>query len=521
MPPANAAPTVATIWLAAAGTALASGLVAAASHGLGPRHAAAFLYETEALGVALAAPWLAARVLEDEAAGAPGELARRSVGLGAGLAGAAVVALGLALFRESPGVGGALLAQTLVAILAVGLGSLALAVGMARGAGAGLAAGLAAGALLLGAPYLAGDAIAALPGGLEALAVYWLVAVSPGLALAGTCAGTDPFHSALLYERFRPVGEGHVGYEHASPLRALAVQGTLAAVAAGLAALARRVPRRAVAPAAFALALVVLAPSRAEAQVIDNSGGAGSGSGTEGGFGVQVHLGYLYPFIEGNQKIQHDSHSNGSRLDLIKDIHLENTYVLPTFEVQLGWRGIGRVWVDYFEMEYRGDFGGTFATTYYRNVVIPKNEVGLETYNFRTIGAHGAISIPVLDFMTLELIFTTRYCYFFSQVRAPRIPGLKDQARLESIVPGLGPGFEFFILDKLYGYGDLAWIDFTVPNKHPLVHYREGHLGLRYEFFPNLHVGGEVVWLEVDLQSSRFQYLQRIIGPRLWVALAF
>ena len=515
-------------WIAAASSAVAAGLVSFATRHLGGAEAAALLYQLEALALGLAAPWVLARVVEDEEAGLEGRLAPRAAALVAGLVGAAAVALALALGRQAPGLGGALVAQVLVLCEGLALGSVTLGVGRARGSGAGLAAGLAAAAALLGAPYLLGDAIAALPRDLEALAVYWLVAVAPGLALAGTCAGTHPFHSAVLYERFRPVGEGHVGYEYASPLRATLVQGALAAAAVGLAVVARRfrrpssaLGRRAAAGAVLAFAFLLLGPSRADAQVMDNSSGTGGGSTAEGSFGIQIHLGYLYPFLTGDHKIQASSLAPGTRLDLQRDLHIEPRYILPTFEVQVGWSGIGRVWVDYFEMSYLGHFGGTYTTTFYRNVIIPEDEVGLETYTFRTVGLHGSISIPVLDFITLELIFTTRYVYFYSQVKAPAVLGLRDEATLNTIIPGLGPGFEFFILDKFYAYGDLAWIDFTVPQKRPLVHYREGHLGVRYEMFSNIHIGGEVVWLDVDIANYRINYHQDLIGPRFWIALAF
>jgi hypothetical protein len=306
-----------------------------------------------------------------------------------------------------------------------------------------------------------------------------------------------------------------VGFEHATPARALLAQGALAALGAGLAWAARRLPRRAAGAAvALGVALVVLAPARAEAQ--DDA------SSDQGTLGVEVRLGYLYPFISGNWRVAHDAYSPGTRLDFSRDLKLQAQYVLPTFEVHVGWKGIGRVWVDYFESRYQGTFGGANDEVFYRNVVIPQNEVGIANYEFRTIGLHGAISIPILDFITLELIGTTRYARFHSDVRAPRVAFTHDQSTLEfPFIPGLGPGFEFFILDKLYAYGDLAWIDFSVPKKHPLVHYREGHLGLRYELFDHLHIGGEVEWLDIELENSRFDYTQRIIGPRLWVAAAF
>jgi hypothetical protein len=508
--------------IAATCAAGAAVVLAFAGRELDERSAAALLYELEALAAALVTPWLVARALEDEEAGRPAELGARARAWGAGLAGAAAVALGLALARSAPGLGGALLAQAIVLLEGISLGAIALAVGSRRGSGAGLATGLAAAALLLGFPYVGGDIVAALPHDAEALSVYWLVASAPAIALAGTCAGAEPFHSPVLYARFRPTGEGEVSFQHASPARALAVQAGLAAIAAGCAFAARRLPRRrAGALAAGAIALLLLGPSRADAQVVGGGGGDASGSSDQGSFGVEVKLGYLYPFLEGNFRIKSTYNSLATRLDLQKDLHIQPAYILPTFDLQFGWRSIGRVWFDYFEIQETGEFGRPFEPTYYRNVVIPPNEVALATYGFRTIGLHGAMAIPILDFVTLELIATTRYVWFHSTVRAPRVPFTVDESHLEAIIPGLGPGFDLSLLDKLYLSGDFAWIDFSVPKEHPLVHYREGHLGGRYELFDHLHIGAEVVWLEVDLQNSRFNYVQRVIGPRIWVAAVF
>lgn len=497
--------------------ALALALVGATAGLPGPR-ALAFLLQAEALLVGLAGPWLAARVLED------GDLARGAArGLLHLLLGGAVVTVA-SLARGGDAVAVAL-AQVYLGLVGAGLFALTVATGTGRPV-RGLVVGLGAAALGLGFPWLGGDLVAALPVEAEASAVSWLVVACPAVAASGTFAGIDVFRGAVLYDRFRAVQD--VGVQYASPARAVAFQAVLAALCAGAAFVARRLPRKAGgAAAALALTLVLGAPSRAEAQML--GGGADSPPAPEGEIGpmgTKVRLGYVVPFLDGHFRVASPPPRFATEFDLQRDLDLHLAYAVPTFELELGWKGAGRVWAEYWEAQYHGSFlSPQPAEATFRNLVVPATEVAAVEYRFRTVAVRGAVEIPILDWVTLSLVGTTRYVHWFTKVRAPR-QFQRQEANFDGIAPGIGPGVDVFITDKVYVYGDIAWLDFSLggllgDKKGPEIHYREGHAGVRLELIEHAHVGVELYFLEVGIEDGRYDYRQRILGPRIWVEIQF
>ncbi|MBI3722926.1 hypothetical protein HY251_03070 [bacterium] len=517
---------------AAAALALAAVLASVTRAPLAARPAAALLLELEALVVALAAPLVAARVLEGEERGESGALAREG-----GPALAAFAAAGLSLLvagalRGVPGAGAGLLAQLLLLFFGVGVFSLSLAVGKRAGSGAALAAGLVLGAVLLGFPYLGGDLVAALPHAAEEAAVYWIVALCPAIALAGTFAETDPFRDGILYERFRPVGLGEVGCQYASPARALLVHAAIAAAFAVIAALARRKPGQRHPPGAVGvggeegsaplskgialavLLLLLLSPGTARAQ------NAPPAEGEIGPLGTRVRLGYLLPFTDGSFKVSAYHGAFANRFDFKRDVDLQPEFITPTFEAEVGWQGAGRVWVEYWEAHQKGEVIAPFESTLaYRNITIPRSDTARVSYQFRTVALHGSLDIPILDWVTLKITGTTRYAHFFTELRDRRI-FLKDENNYDILIPGLGAGFDAFILDKIYVYGSLEWLDFSFFNHAP-IHYREALLGVRLELLEYAHLGVEFYGLEIGVTSPRSEYHQRVLGPRIWVGIQF
>jgi hypothetical protein len=220
---------------AGSGGALALALL---TSGLAPERGLAFALVIEAIAVALAAPTVALRPLEKKES----RSARRA--LEAFLAFALVLVLATALRGGSPA--SALLAQLYVLLHAAALFFLSRAASERLGAGAGLALGLGAGLLLLGAPYFTGDAIGALPHGVEERAIGLLVVFSPALALPGSFAGLDVLRGATLYDRFAPVQD--VPWSYATPVEALLAQALFAGLMLGASLLLRR--RRESAPSA-------------------------------------------------------------------------------------------------------------------------------------------------------------------------------------------------------------------------------------------------------------------------------
>jgi hypothetical protein len=216
-----------------------------------------------------------------------------------------------------------------------------------------------------------------------------------------------------------------------------------------------------------------------------------------------------------------------STFDLQKDWDLHLDYAVPTFELELGWKGAGRVWAEYWEVSYEGDFlSPAPIEAVFRNLQVPATEVGVVDYRFRTVAVRGALDIPILDFITLSIIGTTRYVHWFTKVRAPR-QFLRDEATLDAFLPGIGPGADVFVFDKVYLYGDITWLDISFAGilpgeKHgPKIKYREAHGGVRLELLEQAHVGVEFYLLETGVKDDRHNYNQRIMGPRIWVGISF
>ncbi len=500
---------------AAVGVGLVSGVaLAVLTRGLGAPRALSLLLLVAALAVAALVPLVAVS----------GRGRTLDSGLGA-LGGLALAAVGAAAVRGGP-VLGVLLAQLYLLLHGAALYGLSRSLSDRRGEGAGLVAGLALGFALVGAPYVTGDLVAALPRGLEDAAISALLTFSPSLALPGTFLDRDPLRESVLYERFTPVQD--LAWSYASVPAALAAQAVLAALALGASALVSKLPRRTpAAAAAVVLAVFLLAPQRAEAQIFGD-GGSGGNTVPEGEIGpmnTKVRLGYIVPFIDGNFKVNGFTPDRvASRIDVNNDLSFKLQYCTPVFEVDVGWQGAGRVWIEYWELAYKADFlSPSFEGVTYKNLKVPSQEIGIVDYRFRTISLNGRLDIPVLDFVTLMIVATTRYVHWENEIRVPKT-GQKDVANTDYIFPAIGPGVDVFVTDKIYVYGSVQWLDLDLGfgKKHNVItHYREAHGGLRLELLESAHIGVEFYILEVGLKNKRDSYRQRIIGPRIWVEVQF
>jgi hypothetical protein len=504
-------------FLVALSAALAPAVLAltlvVAGRGLSPDRSLVLPLLVEAVLVALAAPTLAAREAESDGS------SRAPWGLVAWLLFGLVLVVA-ALARKTP-VAPVLLAQVFLLLHGAALLGLSRAAARRLGAGAALVLGLGVGFFLLGAPYFLGDVVSALPRTLEEPSVNALVVVSPTLALPGTFFGIDSFREATLYRSFEPVQD--VLWSYASPVEALLLQGVLAALALGAGALVKRLAGRRVVVAAVLL-LLLAAPSRAEAQIF--GGGETPGETPEGEIGpmtTRIRLGYIVPFIDGNFKVTGFTPENApTRFDLNNDLHLNLQYAIPTFELDVGWQGAGRVWIEYWEAVFTGDFvSPAFQGVAFKNLVIPPDEIGIVNYRFRTISLNGRLDIPLLDWLTLQVILTTRYIHWETRFRAPKL-GLRDVSNFDVIIPAVGPGLDVFVVDKVYLYGSIEWLDISYGGGHNLVyHYREAHAGLRLELVEAAHIGVEYYLLEVGADDSRHSYRQRIMGPKVWLEAQF
>ena len=488
------------------GAALA---LSVATRGVAPDRALALSLLVLALLVAIAAPLAAVQ-----------EEPRRRRGALAALGAFAAVLVAAAFLRGgSPS--SAALGSLYVVLhgLALGLATNALAPRIGRAAA--LATGLLASFFLLGSPYFAGDLVGTLPRPGKELSLQALVLLSPSVALPGTFAGIDVLREDVLYRLFRPSQD--VGWSYASPAAALLVQAILVLLALGARKVSVSFPRSRAAKAAPVLLLLVLAPRPAHAQV--TSGGASPTATPEGDIGplnIKIRLSYIVPFIEGNFKVTGYTPDNfPSRLDLVHDLGLTLQYAIPAFEVDVGWPGAGRVWLEYWEAVFKGDFlSPDFLGVAFKNLVVPSDDVGIVEYSFRTIALNGRLDIPVLDWLTLEIIATTRYAHWNTTMRVPQI-GAKEISNLDAIFPCIGAGFDLFIVDQIYAYGSVEYLDFSIFGGSIVSHYTEIHGGLRLEFIQQAHVGAEFYMLEVGLNDSRHSYRQRILGPRIFVEVQF
>ena len=240
---------------------------------------------------------------------------------------------------------------------------------------------------------------------------------------------------------------------------------------------------------------------------------------------TRVRLGYIVPFIDGNFKTTGFTPDRvASRFDIDHDLNFQLQYAIPTFEVDVGWQGAGRVWLEYWELYYKGDFlSPSFEGVTWKNLKVPPGEIGIVDYRFRTIALNGRLDIPVLDFVTLQIVATTRYVHWETKMRVPKT-GQKDEAHIDYLFPCIGPGFDVFVVDKVYVYGSVQWLDLELgfgKGEDVITHYREAHAGVRLELVETAHVGVEFYCLEVGLDNDRDSYRMRVIGPRIWVEVQF
>jgi hypothetical protein len=499
---------VGTETLALALSAAAAIGLSVATHDVATDRALALGLLVLALGVALAAPL----------ASLSREKARRAV---AGFLGFALVLVVAAAVRHGPTAGVAA-AVSWIFLHGVVLALVTRGAATRLGDPGGVALGLALSLFFLGAPYVTGDLVSALPRGGKSAAMSMLLLLSPSVVLPGTFLGIDAFREEVLYRLFRPSQD--VDWTYASPAFALLGQAALvvALLAAGRVTRRLRARKPSVAPA---LLLVLLAASSADALV--TSGGAPptqTPAGDIGPLNVKIRLSYIVPFIEGNFKVT--GFTPGvppSRLDLVHDLDLSLQYAIPAFEVDVGWPGAGRIWLEYWEADFNGNLiSPPFEGVAFKNLVVPPDDVGIVDYRFRTISLNGRLDIPIVDWLTLELIVTGRYAHWQTTFRVPEI-GAKEVANYDTILPALGPGFDFFIIEQIYAYGSLEWLDFSlgIGGRSAVYHYTEIHGGLRVEIIQSAHFGLEFYMLEVGVTDDRHSYRQRILGPRVWVEVQF
>ncbi|MEZ6187765.1 MAG: hypothetical protein R3F62_22495 [Planctomycetota bacterium] len=498
----NTAPHPAPSFVLAGLVGGACALPALASEGSGDAAASVYLLLAVALSV-LAPAW--ARE------GAGGASTRAAVCVGAG---GVLGALG-------PGVRPlALLWLLLFAAALVGLTRLA------RGA-RGQALGTAVGLGLLAWPYLG------LSGALPADAALAAAVRSPLAVLCGSFADLDVLRAAL-YTEFEAVQE--TPYSYLSPAVALgwaAAAAGLAWLLAGVAALWRRSGRALPAPRAAAvvalLACAAAAPSQGQ-EIFTPSPRGGVGPQI-GDLTTRVQLGYFVPDLAGYVRVDGNNGQRSNRFSFRRTIDLDPLYVLPTFEVSLGWQNGGRLWVQYFEARWNGETQ-TANSLFFEEQVIPAQSFIDSRYAYRTIAAGGELHIPLAEWALLRITTIQRYVKHEFRVRAfsSQRTFVSSRDSLETFVPTIGGGVDIFAWGVVTVYGNMQWLDFRTSlfggedGKYEVA-YREWSAGVRLELIEHAHIMGEWFSLEHTFRrgdsSQRETYRTELNGVRIQVAILF
>ena len=221
----------------------------------------------------------------------------------------------------------------------------------------------------------------------------------------------------------------------------------------------------------------------------------------------------------------------GSKISFNRTMDLDPLFVMPTFEVNLGWQNGGRLWVQYLEGAWSGENQLT-RNLFFEEQIYPGGAILDSTYKYRTIALGGELHIPVADWILLRI--TTVQRYVKHEVRVRGFNGGADfrtsRDTLETFVPTIGAGVDVFVWGVITAYADMQWLDFRTnlfggdENKYE-VRYREWKVGVRLELIEHAHILGEWYSLEHAFtrgdssQSERYQ--QDLNGVRIQVAILF
>ena len=487
----------------------------------------ALLLVLSAVGLCVLTPWRSAGTEALSGAALRGGAASVAWVLGAG--GVALLAL-----PESrayvPAAAGYLLLGAL-SLLCLSLAARALPRPWRAGAGALLSLG-ALGLLFL--PYGARVLFAPLS---DAQALEGVLR-APLAALCGTFGGVDLLRQGSLYHAF-PLAQSYP-YAYPAPGSALLDAAGLALLSA-LVLGATRLPQarltsgaRAVpslVPAAVVLLGVLFgAPEQAEAQLFPE---ASQPTAPVGDMETRVTLGYYLPELSGRFALDNVvTKEPGTDYSFRRTLDLDPEFVVPTFELQLGWANAGRIFVQYLESVWRGDNQLRIDTNF--EIQTFRANTILETrQRIRTIAVGGALALPVADFLSLSLITTQRYIKYETKLRGFEANGpgaAVARNSMEVFMPTLGLGADVFLWNIVSVYGNIQWLDFSTDLVGTLdrrwdFQYHEWRLGIRLELVKHAHMSVEYYFLETRARDSKDgiqeEYSSRLEGLRLQVAVLF
>jgi len=93
---------------------------------------------------------------------------------------------------------------------------------------------------------------------------------------------------------------------------------------------------------------------------------------------------------------------------------------------------------------------------------------------------------------------------------------------MDIVFPSLGPGFDMFIFDKIFLFGEATWLDFTYNNRNPVIRSRELHAGVRLELVEHAHIALEFLAVQLKVvKGHRREFNQQVVGPHIFVQIAF
>lgn len=238
--------------------------------------------------------------------------------------------------------------------------------------------------------------------------------------------------------------------------------------------------------------------------------------------GGSLRLRLLYQFVvelDADVSIDPNNVQQGSIYDAEDSLDAVEDYLTPIFEAELDTGGYGRFSLEYFEFRLDGA-AQLIGALQYNQVNFQAGSILKSAYEFRTIALKGRFSIPIDDWINIDLIASGRYVRFFSSLE--QLPGLRQRDRTETIIPAIGAGIDLYVLENTYAYASFETLQYKIDGKKTADYFflkadsrvflRDWRAGLRYEIADWIAVAGEYRSLTLRVKKRRSRYRQKFDG---------
>ena len=236
------------------------------------------------------------------------------------------------------------------------------------------------------------------------------------------------------------------------------------------------------------------------------------------GEGLRIRLGYWFPYAD--FKFSKDgANSLGTRVDDDNDLAANYAFVFPTFELEFQAPPYGRVELSFADLLFEGDQFARSSISY-GNITIPANESLESEFEFRTATLYGTIFIDLAEGLKGGLVVGTRYVHYFTKLES-NTAFVEDDDTIDSLLPVLGISIEGFVLEKIWMFARLIWLDFTYGDGDVEVFHREWQVGVSLIIAPYFAITAEWLHLEIDIEDGGSEVRTDFRGPRIGAEVRF